>query len=128
MPSTGRGSIASTASENSFENNSEIVNENRHDSGERAETDGHYEHQREDNLVDGATGVHQAAGRLHDPLRADIARAQDREWNTEQNGKRCSPDCDLDSYDHVVEIMVPIVEIGLEKRGGELRHVAPVRE
>src|SRR5262249_731194 len=52
---------------------SEIVNKNGHDAGEGAEADGHHEHQREDDLVDGPAGVHQPAGRLHDPLRAKLA-------------------------------------------------------
>ena len=111
-----------------FRDHAEIVNEKGHDAGERAEADRHDEHQREYDLVDGAAGVHQAADRLHDPLRADIRRAQDREGDPEHDGERRAPDRDLHGHDHVGEVVVPVVEIRLQKCAAEFRHVAPVGE
>ena len=101
IPSTGRGSIDFDRFGKELREHTEIVNENRHDAGEGTETDRNDEHQREHDLVDGAAGVHQPPGRLHDPLRADIARAQDRERDAEQDGQRRAPDGDLDRHDHV---------------------------
>ena len=128
MPSTGRGSMDSDGFGEQLREHTEIVNENRHHAGEWTESDRDHEHQRKDDLIDGAAGVHQAADGLHDPLRADIGRAQDRERNAEHEGERRAPDRDLHRHDHVGEIVVPIAKIGLEKRAAELRHVAPVRE
>ena len=42
--------------------------------------------------------------------------------------ERRAPDRDLDRDDHVREIVVPIVEIGMQEGVAELRHVAPVGE
>src|SRR5262249_33047623 len=64
---------------------SEVMNEKGHDAGEGAEADSHDEHQREDDLVDGAAGIHQPPGGLYDPLRADVGRAQDRERDAEHD-------------------------------------------
>ncbi len=67
MPSTGRGSAASTASENSFAMMPVLWMNKRHHAGERPKADRDDEQQREHDFVDGAAGIHQAAHRLHDP-------------------------------------------------------------
>jgi hypothetical protein len=63
------------------------VNGQRQNPGERAKADGD-EQQREHDLVDGATGVHQPAHGLHDPLRAHIGGAQNRNRYAENYGQR----------------------------------------
>ena len=126
MPSTGRGSTASTASENSLAMMPMLCTASASTpasgpsptatTNSSANTISLMARQAS---ISRRTGCTTHCGQT-------LAEREDGERDAEEHGERGAPHGDLDRLHHLPRVGVPVVEVGAQEAGTELRHVAPV--
>jgi hypothetical protein len=93
------------------------------DSRERAEPDGRHEHQRDDEIGQGANDVHRPAAGVVQPPRCDVARGSERDDEGEHGAEHGSDDRHLQRLEEEPQDEPDLREVGREHAQQELAHV-----